>query len=237
VLNFFAAKRYVAKVSLQFLGVRALWADLRHGFHAALSYLSANASQSLATIVLGMKAPPDAVAKFGAALIMTTAAKQVLFPISQVVFAHSTAARARGSALSKNSRIMAYGVILGLGLATWLVIYVAAAFVIPLVFGDKFGGSVPVLKVMAPIPLVFIVGQTAALEFLFAKNLGRLVSRGTVVGTAVCVAASFLLVGNHQAMGIGVAILLGECVATAFILAAAVWASRSRVCAVENPEH
>lgn len=222
LLNYLAAKKHLPKISAPAPSLRMLFTDLRQGFHAALSSVSANASQSLATIVLGVMAPAAAVAQFGAALIMTTAAKQVLFPISQVVFAHSIASKAKGKSQTQKSKLLAYFTILSLGTATWLAIYIAAALVIPLVFGDKFGNSVPVLKVMAPIPLIFIIGQTAALEFLFAKNLGKMVSRATVAGTVVCVGASFFLASRYSSMGIGISILLGECVATLLILTFAV---------------
>jgi O-antigen/teichoic acid export membrane protein len=228
VLNFFAAKKNLPKTLMPKMRWTWLVQNLREGFHAAVSNLSANASQSLATIILGVSAPAVAVAKFGAALIMTTAAKQVLFPISQVVFAHSIAIKAQGKTQEAKSKVFAYGIILLLGIGTWFTIYIAAAFVIPLFFGAKFDGSVPVLKVMAPIPLIFIVGQTAALEFLFAKNLGIYVSRATVAGTIVCVSTSVLLASRHQEMGIAIAILAGEVVATGMILFSAIFAHRKK---------
>lgn len=204
-----------------------IMSDLRHGFHAALSNISANASQSVATIILGIVAPSIAVAQFGAALIITTAAKQVLFPISQVVFAHSISRQATESITIKGSKHRTYLVIFFLGLATWIAIYLAAAFVVPMVFGSKFDISIPVLKLMSPIPLVFITGQTVALEFLFAKNLGKLVSRATVSGTAVCIIASIAMGKTQHAMGIATSILMGECVATFLIIVFSVAASHS----------
>ncbi len=196
-----------------------LWVDLRLGFSAAVSNVSSNVGQSIAAVILGTVAPRESVATFGVTLILITAAKQVLFPISQVMYAHSSFLDSNNVAQNPGSRklkmLFAIGI---LGLLCSLCLFVGAVFAIPIIFGNKYGSAVELVKVVSAVPFVFIVSQTTAFEYLYSKHLDYLVSRAMIVGNVVCVVLSFLICHKLQEFGAALSVLVGEVFSAVFVI-------------------
>jgi O-antigen/teichoic acid export membrane protein len=108
------------------------------------------------------------------------------------------------------------GLAFAYGLAVSLVVFLGAPLV-PKVFGDKWDGSVPMIRLLAPIVLLRALGQFPLNGIL---GLGRHGVRTLilVLGAIVSVASYVLLVPAHSWKGAVVGTLISE-----FALAVAAW--------------
>jgi O-antigen/teichoic acid export membrane protein len=131
---------------------------------------------------------------------------------SSVLFIEMSAAPSPASLSVKRKEAFAIviAVVIGIGIAALL-----ADPLIPLLFGDKFIGAVPVFRIMC-LGLAFVVAAFPTNGTLFARNRSFAFPVMSGISIAVLVPANVILVPSYGPVGAAVAYTLGT--AAAFLV-------------------
>lgn len=111
----------------------------------------------------------------------------------------------------------------GLGIALSAAVWTAAPL-LPRLVGADFGPSVPVLRLLAPLPFFVALSQALAVQGLVARGHDRRLALSFLAGASVCVATMAVLVPRFEARGMAVAVVAAEAVVA--LVAGALWRSR-----------
>ena len=163
-------------------------------------------------LAAGLYVPAEQVAR---------AACVVLQPISRVLLPRMSASGSRDHARRLRQTTLGYGAMgAALGVGLWL-----AAPLLPPLVGEAFDGSVPLLRLLAPLPLFVALSQALAVQGLVARGHDRSLAASFLAGAAVCVGLMFWLVPPHGARGMAVAVVAAE--AAVALAAALLWRYRT----------
>ncbi len=204
-------------VAPRILGVRLVatrpaewWAGVRGGTAVFVSLAAASLYTVSNAILLGLITDTTQVGYFVAAEAIVIAATGLLGPVSQVLFPRSAQAaeRGRGHAV-RHARHLA-PVLIGLGVALFLVLLVGAPVIGPLFFGPEFGESVRLLQIMSVIPLSISIATVLGPHLLLALRLDSRYA-SVIIATAVFnVALTLVLVPSFQGVGTSIAAAVAE---------------------------
>lgn len=163
--------------------VRITAGDIKHAIVDSWPVFLSTAAITLYTrsntVVLGLLASATEVGYFSAAQRLVDAGKALVFPLTTAIFPHI-------SRVSHESPQEAVAFIRRHTLkltAPFALISAAWLFGAPLIgrilFGPKFGPSIPLLRIMSPIPLIVAVGAIYATYYMlgmgFKKEWSRLI--------------------------------------------------------------
>lgn len=163
-------------------------------------------------LAAGLYVPAEQVAR---------AACVVLQPISRVLLPRMSASGATDHARRLRQTTLGYGALgAALGGALWLL-----APLLPHLVGAGFTGSVPLLRLLAPLPLFVALSQAVAVQGLVARGHDRALAASFLAGAAVCGAGMFWLVPSYEARGMAVAVVAAE--AAVALAAALLWRRRA----------
>ncbi len=99
--------------------------------------------------------------------------------------------------------------LLGLAVLGCITIFVIAPWLVPLVVGNAYEGSVAVLRVLAVGSLVTVFNQPVAI-FLQSRGYDRLAARFFLLAVGLQLGATVVLVPSRGALGAAVAYLVGQ---------------------------
>lgn len=168
---------------------------------------------------LSVLAGPVAAGGYGVAEQSVRAACLALVPVSRALYPrysrHAAGARPEGW--------MRYTLtaVAGAGLFLSAAVF-ALAGLLPVVFGEVFAGFVPVVRWLAPLPLLVALSQYWTVQRLLARGRDTQVAGLFGVGAVVDLGLAVLLVPRFGAVGMAMALLVAEAVVAvgSFVLAA-----------------
>jgi PST family polysaccharide transporter len=200
--------------------MRSLWSELRDGLAAALSGVAASVNQPLTVVLLGSAAAGATIGEYGTALVVVTAGKQLLMPLSQVAYARTSFLEGQSPERLVDVRTRAVLWVCAWGALASLGLLIGAPLITTVLFGKAFAGSAALIRMMSILPLLFICGQAVGTQFLFSSGRGRVVVAAMAAGNLACLGSVLLLTGRFQANGSALSLVIGEAVATGLM----VWA-------------
>ena len=139
-----------------------IWQVLREGWHVFLSTASITLYTRSNIVILGLIATEAEVGAFAAAGRIVDSAKLLVFPLTNSIYPHISrlASESRPQAVDfirkSLARVIIPFALVSFGLA------VLAPLGIHIMAGSKFDESIPLLRMMSPIPLVVATGACFA---------------------------------------------------------------------------
>jgi PST family polysaccharide transporter len=162
------------------------------------------------SFVLGLFAAPAIVGYFAAAEKISKAVFGLLSPVRDALYPRLSYLAA--SAEREAAKLARIGIALMTagGAVLSLLLAIAAPWIIRTLAGPGFAPAVPVLRVMAALPLVLSVTYSAGLQWLLPLGRDRDVNRIILSGGILNLAAAFLLAPRFGAMGMAMSVLSAE---------------------------
>ena len=160
----------VTAARLHAVSAREIWRTFREGWHVFLSTAAITMYGRSNTFLLGLFAGNAEVGYFSAAVRLIDAAKALVAPLTMAIFPHFSRiaheSPEQGIAfIRRNSiRLTAPFILLFLG------VLLGAPVIGPVLFGRKFGPSVPLLQIMSPIPAFVAVSSMYATYYLLGMG-------------------------------------------------------------------
>ena len=115
---------------------------------------------------------------------------------------------------------------LGTGVALSVTASVGAPWLVPLLLGENFGPSVPLLRVLGLLPAVISLNMTLGLFWLLPRGLD-LAFNLTILGAALLNAALIVwLVPRGGPLGMAAAVVVTELAVLAVLTAVFAWSRR-----------
>jgi O-antigen/teichoic acid export membrane protein len=178
---------------------------VRHALTRGLRYHVGSASFFLLSrvdiLILNALAPTAAVGSYALAVTLAELARISTDALSQVALARQMESD-HGDAVDLTIRTTRLGTLLAL--ASSALICLAAPFLIPVVYGSAYAGSVPPLLGLAPGLLAFGVARSIV-TFLVRLNRPLLTSAMSVAGLLLNVVLNLTMIPHFGIMGCAVA--------------------------------
>jgi PST family polysaccharide transporter len=160
--------------------------------------------------LLGLLANPAAVALYGAAERIMRAAVNLLAPASQALYPRLSYLmandRARGDRLVKLTLLALAGV----GTVLSGALALSAPLAVPLLLGPGYEGAVPVVRVLAVLPLMIGLNTALCVQWALPLGLDRTVVRAVMGAAVVNVLIGIAAVPAYGAVGMAWGLLGAE---------------------------
>lgn len=190
-------------------------------FLGGIAQLVINAS----SYVLSLFSDAQDVGYFGSAERLAGIVLSLMIPANQVLIA-VVSQRVGGQGAQGDG---GYGLMrkalfcmLGFGVVATLLVIALAPFAVPLVLGEEFRATVPILQTLALLYPFAAFTQVATLYVLIPLRKDMLAMKVTAVGTVLHFSALLLLAWLYDGPGAAAARLIGEAI-TAGLLAITLW--------------
>jgi len=175
-------------------------------------YIQANA------FILGLMTMPQVVAYFGGAEKIVRAAINLLNPISQALFprlSHLVIADPIGA-----KRLFRYTLLgmLGLGLSMGLVAFFGAVQLVRILLGPGYEAAVPVLKILAILPVLVALGGALGLHWALPLGHDKAFYRLVLAGGGLNLALALILAPRSGAVGMAIAVISAELLVSSGLL-------------------
>ena len=199
---------------------KEIWQVLREGWHVFLSTASITLYTRSNIVILGLITTEAEVGAFAAAGRIVDSAKVLVFPLTNSIYPHVSrlASESRPQAVAFIRKSLARVIIpfafVSLGLA------VLAPLGIHIMVGSKFDESIPLLRLMSPIPLVVATGACFATFFMlglgYKKQWGNLIISASAFNFIVLVPLIFFTRATY-------AVAITSVAVEGFVAAASYW--------------
>ncbi len=191
-----------------------LWAAihaLRIGWRVFTARLAVTFSATGNNFILGLFAPPTMIGFFGGADKIVGATSSLLCnPITQAIFprlSHSLQHEPERAAsmIRKSYRLMFL-----LGALAALLLFFGAPVIVPKLLGKAYSSTVPVLRIMAAVPLFLALTNVFGMQWMLAKKLDKLFNRIVVGAATLNVLLAWLLVPRFGIIGMAWAVFCAK---------------------------
>jgi PST family polysaccharide transporter len=205
----------------------AVVAMLRKGFSAMLSRPGLGVYMGLYTFLLGMFATSEAVGQYAGAERIVRGIAALTAPLSMAIFPRLNYLLASNPGKLGRLRALGSAASIAMGAAASVGTFVFAPAVTRLVLGSGFGGSVGILRILSPLPLLAAVNQVFLFQYLLPDGEFDYVAFSLAGTTLLVLLASVVL--RWAANAGAVAAMAGVAEAAAMVcLVARVCAGRTR---------
>jgi polysaccharide transporter, PST family len=163
--------------------------------------------------LLGMYTDPTRVAFYTAAAKVVVVSQAVfVMPISRIVFPviGNTLRADFGKGIEQIRKVQT--VLIALGGGTAVALFFGADIIISFLFGAEYRSSIPVLRIMAIVPLAIGLSNLFGIQGLINMGYDRWLFRATIVGAIVGLASSMALTPVYRELGAAGALVIAECV-------------------------
>jgi PST family polysaccharide transporter len=218
---YFIALRHVDRGAIRFDGAVPLIKEAAALFFlGGIAQLVINAS----SYVLSLFAGAESVGYFGSAERLAGIVLSLMVPANQVLVATVSQRVGRKRDGEEGFELMrkALFIMLAFGVTASVLVMTLAPFGVPLVLGDSFGPTVPLLQTLALLYPFSAFTQVATLYVLVPLHKDLLAMKITAMGTVLHFAALVLLSWRFGGEGAAAARLIGDA-STAGLLALVLW--------------
>ena len=217
LIGFFLAVRGF-RLTLRWPSVAELKSMVRDGWHLFLSTASIGLYTNTNVFLVGALAGNTEAGYFSAAERLLRGIQGLIVPVIQATFPHINALRvqSREIALRFLSRSLRW--IGGLTLIPSAIMFLFASRVTLLCFGQGAGGSIPVVRWIAFLPVLSAISNVLGVNTMIPFGLDRQFSRIVLVAGVVNVLLASLLIRHFGAQGGGASILVAEVIVVSGIV-------------------
>jgi PST family polysaccharide transporter len=197
---------------------RLIWRSLRNGWSMFLLRSGLATYSTANVLVLALFAPASIVGYYASAEKLVKAIAGLLLPIRDAFYprlSHLAAHSPQDSA--RLTRISAY-IESGCGLLLSLMTFVFAGFFVRIIFGPSFASAVPILRILAILPVIIALADSIGFQTLLPAGKELVVTKAIVAGTVVNLALAFLLAPRYLGTGMAVSVVFAEAVVCIFLI-------------------
>src|SRR5690348_1054042 len=198
------------EVPFQLPGWHAVRDALRMGwsmflFRASMSFYGAGNA-----FILGLFASPEAVGFYAGAEKLARALMGLLVPIHQSVYPRLSNLVQHNLTAAKRLGRSTMFLMSFVGAALSLAAFLSAPWAVPLILGKGFAASVPVLQVMAALPLLDALGTTFGVLWMVPLGLDRQFNRAVMAGGVLNLVLAVIFAPRFAQLGMAAAVVATE---------------------------
>jgi len=184
--------------------------ELVEGWHLYVSKMSITLYTTSNTVILGLFTNNTFVAYYVAGEKIVRAIQGLQLPLSQAVYPYigKLAAESKDAALAFAARMTEIVGIVTLALSVGL--FLAAEPLGRLILGGQFDASVPVIRILSPLPFVCSLSNIFGVQIMINFGLKKTLTKILAIAGVVNVILVFILVAPLHHVGVSIAVLLTE---------------------------
>jgi PST family polysaccharide transporter len=199
-----------------------VWASIQAGWKMFLLRSGLATYSTANVLILAMFAPAGIVGYYASAEKVARAVTGMLLPIRDAFYPRLSQLAAHSMKENQRlTRISAY-LEIGAGVILSVVTFAGAHFIVKLLFGSTFGAAVPILQILALLPLVTSLSDAIGFQTLLPAGKELLVMAAILTGGLVNIVAAVILAPHFMAEGMAVSVILAEaavCAALVYMVA------------------
>ena len=196
----------------------SIYSELREGWHVFLGMASVSVYTTSNIFILGLFCRNEIVGYYKAADSIIKAFVALLSPVSQSMYPYI-------SRLVVDSKKKAVAIIkkllIGVGAATIIMgvaIFTFAPYIVKILLGPQYTQSVIILRILSPLPFLLGTSSIVAVQGLLAFNMNKAFSSIVICVGIVNVILAFILTPLYKDIGISIALLISEMIATCAVI-------------------
>ena len=184
--------------------------QLRRGWNLFLSTVSINLYTTSNVFILGLFAPANVVGYFAAADKVRMAFQGILSPMSQSVFpfVNKLLSESYDRFISFNKKLFKIALIVGTIISVNLFLF--AEQIVNIVLGSEYQTSIPVLRIIAWLPLVIFLSNVFGIQTMLPLNKHKNFSSILFFAAILNLTLSFIVVPIYFEVGTSISVLLTE---------------------------
>jgi PST family polysaccharide transporter len=184
--------------------------QLRRGWNLFLSTVSINLYTTSNVFILGLFAPANVVGYFAAADKVRMAFQGILSPMSQSVFpfVNKLLSESYDRFISFNKKLFKIALIVGAVISVSLFLF--AEQIVNIVLGSEYQTSIPVLRIIAWLPLVIFLSNVFGIQTMLPLNKHKNFSSILFFAAILNLTLSFIVVPIYFEVGTSISVLLTE---------------------------
>ena len=170
-------------------------------------------------VILGLFVEPRIVGYFVGAEKIIKALTGLMQPVSRAIFPRVSALMQKSKEKAQKLVNISLVVLLGIGFLMSAACFLLAPALINLFLGAEYAASVPVLQIMALIPVLVALSSVLGVQWAIPLGFEKTFNKIIVLAGVVNVALSFLLAPLFKHIGMAISITIIEIAVAAGILA------------------
>jgi O-antigen/teichoic acid export membrane protein len=188
------------------------------------------------TLMVGILAGPVAVGCFAGAEKLCRAAVALQQPLSQSLYPKLSFLHDRNKERAASVAWIGTSLLLGLGAISSVILFLAAGLLVHLLLGPKYVAAVPIVRILAFLPIGVSLACAIAYQWMLPLRLDRQMTISALLGGVWCLLVGLILYPFLGPSGVAVGTVTSEFVVAAYYIVAlrAYW-RRSAGAPAENP--
>ena len=188
--------------------------QLIEGWHLFLSTVAISLYTTSNTFILGLLTNNVIVSYYAVAEKIVIAVMGALLPISQTFYPY-VSKKANESKENAIAIIKKITLIMGtIGLILSLILFIFAEPIVNILFGNQYSSAIPVLRILAFIPLIVGLSNVFGIQTMLTFNYKKAFSRIIVIMGILNVILALILISFYQQIGTALAFLITETLIT-----------------------
>lgn len=201
-VGFMSLMYVIRRYDLRFEGIGALKECMRQGWPIFLNNMCVSLYTTMNLTILGMLASDAEVGCFsGAQRLIQAVIMMTVMPVSTALFPKIAATYEADSQAGRRLMWCVLGAAAAVSAIVSLLVYGVAPWVVELMLGDKFAASLPLLRLMAPLPLLVMVATILTVQGVYALGLQRWAPLIGLLVAVVCISSNWMLIPIWGAAG------------------------------------
>lgn len=205
-----AAAMVYREVPIKLPGWRMVRDTLRMGWSMFLFRGSMSLYGAGNAFILGLFASPEAVGFYAGAEKLARALMGLLVPIHQSLYPRLSNLVQHNLPAAKRLGRSTMFLMSSMGAALSLAAFLGAPWAVPLILGKGFAASVPVLQVMAALPLLDALGTTFGVLWMVPLGLDRQFNRAVMAGGVLNLVLAVVFAPRFAQLGMAAAVVATE---------------------------
>ena len=197
-------------VKYTFPNILLLKQQLKIGWNLFLSTVSINLYTTSNVFILGLFAPANIVGYYAAADKVRMAFQGILSPMSQSVFPYvnKLLSESYDRFISFNKKLFKIALVIGTVIS--LLLFLFADPIVSIVLGKDYQSSVPVLRIIAWLPLVIILSNVLGIQTMLPLNKQKSFALILFFAAMINLTLSFIIVPIYFEIGTSISVLTTE---------------------------
>jgi PST family polysaccharide transporter len=199
-----------------------IWRAIRASWPMFLLRGGMAAYSTVNVLILAMFAPASVVGYYASAEKLSKAILGLLLPIRDAFYPRLSHLAAHSP--KENERLTRISALIegGAGLILSVGTFMFAGLIMKTIFGKSFAEAVPLLQIMAAIPLIWSLSDAIGFQSLLPAGKEALLTKVIMAGALVNCSLAFILAPRFQATGMAITVVIAEasvCAIMVFIVA------------------
>lgn len=193
-------------------------ASLREGWSLFMLKGAVSFYTSANVLLLGIMAPPAAVAIYAGAEKIASAAAAAINPLMQAFYPRIAYLLHHDPKNASRTTQMSLLVTVSSGVLLGLTLFFGAPLLVRLLLGAHFAGTVPVLRVLSVLPPLIAASNVLGVQWMVPMHLDRYLNRIIISAGVVNIALALLLVPHFGQIGMASTVGISELLVTCSII-------------------